>query len=116
MLFRWRRRTATQPILSAISPTSGSTAGGDTLTLTVNRLAVVTSVQLGAYACTDVVQDGATVTCTTPAVPSATYDVVVFGPGGLSAQYFSFTAGADALLLESGDYLLLESGDRLLLE
>lgn len=115
----WRRRTETQPELTAATPTSGSAAGGDTLTLTVNRLAEITSVQLGAYECTDVVQDGTTVTCTTPAVPAETYDVVALGPGGLSALYFHFTAtgsSADALLLETGDYLLLETGDRLLLE
>lgn len=116
-----RRRTPTQPTPTAVSPSSG--AEGETITITLApayRPAVVTSVQLGAYACTTVAQssDGATVTCVIAAgTPAATYDVIVFGPGGLGALYSSFTvAGGNGILTEASEPITTEAGDPLIQE
>ena len=73
------------PTVSAVSPTSGPTAGGTSVTITGTNLTGASAVHFGANAATGVVVNGATsVTATSPA-GTGTVDVTVTTPGGTSA-------------------------------
>ncbi|WP_330473090.1 IPT/TIG domain-containing protein [Terrabacter sp. C0L_2] len=74
------------PTLTGLSPTSGPTAGGGTVTLTGTGLTRATSVQFGSTTSTRVVVVSATtLRVTSPARPVGTVDVRVTTPGGSSA-------------------------------
>lgn len=129
---RGRAARKTRPILRtpageppgvvSVSPSTGSTGGGTTITITLDDYVTtygVVGVTVGDVPCTDVtVVDRTTVTAVTGARSALLVPVEVsnhWGTGVKNAA-FQYTTTGDALLLESGDYLLLESGDRLLLE
>jgi autotransporter-associated beta strand protein len=79
--------TSAAPTLTAITPAAGSALGGTTVTLTVSNVDVTPVVTFNGVAATSVVRiDASTVTCVTPAMPSAdaTADVMVT-VGGQSA-------------------------------
>lgn len=66
------------PTVSGVAPTSGTTAGGTTITITGTLFAPGATVTIGGAACTDVVVVSATsITCVTPAGTSGAKDVVV---------------------------------------
>lgn len=110
------------PRLDAVSPTSGTTAGGTALTLTGNSFdGRPLSVSVGGAAATSVTRVSATqVTCVTPAGVAGAADVAISTPGGTATRSGAFTYNApptgNALLTEAGDTLTTEAGDRLLLE
>ena len=80
------------PTLTAISPTSGSTAGGTSITITGTDFTGATGVSIGGAACTNVVVvDATTITCTTPAGTAGTASVLVTTPGGTNAANTLFT-------------------------
>jgi len=77
---------AIAPSVSSISPTSGSTAGGMSLTITGTALTGATGVTVGGVAATNVtVVSDTTITATTPAGSAGTVDVRVTTAGGTSA-------------------------------
>lgn len=101
------------PRLDAVSPTSGTTAGGTTLTLTGNSFdGRPLSVSVGGAAATSVTRVSATqVTCVTPAGVAGAADVAISTPGGTATRSGAFTylAGFDPTtlswnLLQRGSY------------
>ncbi|WMT72491.1 Ig-like domain repeat protein [Bradyrhizobium sp. Ash2021] len=77
---------AIAPSVSSVSPTSGSTAGGTSLTITGTALTGATGVTVGGAAATNVtVVNDTTVTATAPARSAGTVDVRVTTAGGTSA-------------------------------
>ena len=76
-----------QPTVTSISPTTGSTAGGTTVTITGTGLTGATAVRFGGTAATGVtVVNGTTVTATSPAHIAGAHNVFVVTPGGTSAS------------------------------
>ena len=72
--------------MTALSPTHGAAAGGNTVTLTGTDLTGTTAVHFGANAATGVtVVNATTVTATAPAgTAGSTVDVTATTPGGTS--------------------------------
>jgi large repetitive protein len=80
------------PIVSAVSPASGATAGGNSVTITGGNLTGATSVSFGTIAATSFsVGSAAQITAIAPAGTAGTVDVTVTTPNGTSA-----TSAADA--------------------
>ena len=73
------------PAVTGISPTSGPTAGGATVTITGTSFVGVTGVQFGSTAATYTVNSPTQITATSPA-GTGTADVTVTTPGGTSAR------------------------------
>jgi uncharacterized delta-60 repeat protein len=84
--------TLSAPTVTAISPTSGSTAGGTSVTLTGTNFTGATGVTIGGAAATGVsVVSATSITCTTPAGTAGTASVVVTTAGGSNAANTLFT-------------------------
>ncbi len=80
------------PTVSAVSPTSGSTAGGTSITITGTNLGNASAVTVGSTACTNVVVVSATsITCTTPTGTAGTASIVVTSSGQSNAANTLFT-------------------------
>ena len=76
----------TAPLISSISPNSGPTAGGTTVTISGTGFAAGATVKFGNTAATNVnVLGSTTITAVTPARTSGSVNVVVTNPGGQSA-------------------------------
>jgi acid phosphatase len=76
----------TAPAISSLSPTSGPTGGGTTVTISGTGFAVGATVSFGGTAATNVnVVGSTTITAVTPAHASGAVNVVVTNPGGQSA-------------------------------
>ncbi len=85
------------PTVSSISPTSGPTAGGTSVTITGTNLTGATAVTIGGTAATSVVVVNATtITATTPAGTAGTASVRVTTAGGTNAANNLFTYAAPA--------------------
>jgi formylglycine-generating enzyme required for sulfatase activity len=93
------------PTLASVSPTSGPTTGGTTITLTGTNLTGATGVTVGGVAATSVtVVNDTTVTAVTPAGTAGAKTVAVTTPGGTApaAGAFSYvTVPSWATLLEA---------------
>ncbi|WP_441599467.1 IPT/TIG domain-containing protein [Ensifer sp. 2TAB8] len=75
-----------QPAVTAVSPTSGPTAGGTTVVITGNNLLNATSVAFGGTAATGyTINSNTQITATAPAGTAGTVDITVTSPGGTSA-------------------------------
>jgi IPT/TIG domain-containing protein len=89
---------ATTPVLTTVSPTSGPTSGGTSVTLTGRNFASGTTVSFGGVAATNTtVVSGTQVKAVTPAHAEGSVGVVVTNPGGQSATLangFRFVAPA----------------------
>ncbi len=73
------------PTVTGVSPASGSTAGGQHVTITGTGFAAGATVTVGGQAATSVqVDSGTQITATTPAHPAGVADVVVTTIGGSS--------------------------------
>ena len=74
--------------MTALNPTHGAAAGGNTVTLTGTDLTGTTAVHFGANAATGVtVVNATTVTATAPAgTAGSTVDVTATTPGGTSSD------------------------------
>jgi hypothetical protein len=111
------------PGVLSVSPSSGSAAGGTTITITLDSYITsygVVGVRVGGVAATSVaIVDRTTITAVTPAGTQGRLVPVKvtnhWGTGVKNAAY-TYAATGDALLQENGDYLLQETGDRLLQE
>ncbi len=86
------------PTVAAVSPSSGTTAGGTTVTVTGSGFAAGAGVSFGGTAATGVVVSSATsITATTPAHAAGAVDVVVTNSDGLNGRLtggFTFNAPA----------------------
>jgi len=86
------------PVISAITPTSGPTAGGTTVQANGSGLATVTSVRIGGIQATNLQHTGDTVlTFTTPASAAGTKAVVAANAAGDSNATVGFTYVAPTL-------------------
>ena len=78
--------TVARPTVTGISPSTGPTAGGTSVTITGTNLTGATAVRFGTRAATAVVVvDAGHVRATAPAGVAGTVDVTVTTPGGTSA-------------------------------
>src|SRR6185503_380715 len=93
------------PTLTAVSPTSGPTAGGTTITLTGTNFVSGATVRVGGTAATNVTFVSATqLTARTPAGTAGARDVQVTNPDGQSATRtgaFTYTAPSTVPTLTS---------------
>ncbi|ABE40229.1 Outer membrane autotransporter barrel [Rhodopseudomonas palustris BisB5] len=92
------------PVVTSISPASGPSAGGTSVTITGSNLAGATAVSFGGAAATAVsVTSATTITATTPAHAAGAVDVTVTTPGGSStgAGLFSYIVAATTTTLTS---------------
>lgn len=78
--------------MTAISPASGTTAGGTSVTITGTNLTDATAVTIGGVSVTSfTVVNATTITTTTPAGTAGTASVVVTTPGGNNAPNTLYT-------------------------
>jgi len=83
------------PTVTGVSPASGSSAGGDTVTITGTSFTSATDIEFGAIPATSfIVQDDSHITAVTPGETAGTTDVTVVNPTGTSAvtsaDHFSY--------------------------
>jgi uncharacterized repeat protein (TIGR02543 family) len=80
------------PTVTAISPSSGTTAGGTSVTITGTGFTGATGVTIGGSACTPLSATSASsVTCTTAAHAAGTVSVLVTTPGGTNTVNTLYT-------------------------
>ena len=79
------------PTLSSLTPTSGTTAGGTSVTLTGTNLSGTSAVTFGGTAATVISASSTTTVVSTPAHSAGLVDVVVTTPGGSSTLTNAFT-------------------------
>ena len=88
--------TTPAPTVTNVNPTSGSTAGGTSVTITGTNLSTATSVHFGATAGAITSHSATQVVATSPAHAAGTVDVTVTTGGGTSAtssaDHFTYTA------------------------
>ncbi|MBK9963558.1 MAG: IPT/TIG domain-containing protein [Holophagales bacterium] len=89
---------ATGPVVSTISPGTGTTAGGTSVTIAGSGFVALATVTIGGTAATSVNVDSATsITAVTSAHVAGVVDVVVTNPGGESGTLpagYTYVAGA----------------------
>ncbi len=91
--------TPPAPTVTSVSPTSGTTAGGTSVTITGTNLTGASDVEFGATAAASYTVDNDTqITATSPAESAGTVDITVTTSGGTSAtnagDQYTFTAPA----------------------
>ena len=90
--------TQAAPVVSSVSPSAGSTAGGTTVTISGGGLAGATSVHFGGAAGSIVSSSPTQIVATSPGSAAGGVDVTVTTPGGTSAtgsaDRFTFTQAA----------------------
>ena len=85
-------KTAPAPTVTSLSPNSGTTAGGTSVTITGTNFTGATSVTFGGNAATNVtVVNATTITATTPAGTAGTASVIVTTPGGSNSANSLYT-------------------------
>jgi hypothetical protein len=72
------------PVITAVSPTSGTHLGGKTVTITGTNFKLVTSVKFGTAAATFTVNSATKITVKTPAHAKGTVDIRVTTKYGTS--------------------------------
>ena len=103
------------PTVTGVSPNTGSSAGGTSVTITGTNFSGVSAVQFGTVAATGYTVNSATqITATSPAESASTVNVSVTTPGGTSAvnapgDQFTFSTSS------SGSYYSLVTGNPALL-
>jgi len=83
----------TPPVITSLSPSSGSTAGGTIVTITGTNFTGATSVTINGKAATPIkVVDNSTITCKAPVnLIAGPVDVIVTTGGGPSSAFSSYT-------------------------
>jgi hypothetical protein len=92
------------PTVSAVNPSSGTTAGGTTVTITGTNVTGATTVTFGGTAATSyTVNSAIQITATTPAHAAGTVDVAVTTPAGTATSTggFAYDAPTPAITLVS---------------
>jgi hypothetical protein len=93
---------ALAPAITAISPTSGSTAGGTSVTISGTLFTGATAVTIGGVAVTGLaVVNDTTITATTPAGTTGAKNVVVTAPEGTGTGSGLFTYVASTLSIDA---------------
>lgn len=88
------------PVLSGISPASGTIAGGTAVTITGTNLTGATGVSIGGVPATGFTINGATsISATTPANRAGAVDIVVTAPGGSGTLANGFTYQPETLVI-----------------
>ena len=102
----------TAPIISGVSPSSGPTNGGTTVTISGTGFANGATVSFGGTAASNVTVVGSTtITAVTPAHSGGNVNVVVTNPGGESAnKNKAFTYSGDALTASNSMSIRLLAG------
>lgn len=78
--------SALAPTFTSVTPSTGTTAGGTSVTIVGTKLTGTTSVTFGGTAATSVVVvDDTHVTCVTPAKTSGAKDIVITAEGSVTA-------------------------------
>ena len=99
---------ATAPTVTAMNPTSGSTAGGTTVTITGTNLAGATAVKFGGVAAAIQSDTSTQIVVTSPAGTAGTVDVMVTTANGTSAassaDRFTYAAPVTATSATVGLY------------
>ena len=89
---------AAAPTVTGISPTSGATAGGTSVTITGTNLTGATAVKFGTTSATINTNNATQITATSPAGSAGQVDITVVTAGGTSAtsasDKFTYVAGA----------------------
>jgi hypothetical protein len=94
------------PTLTSVSPSTGSTAGGNVVTITGTNFTGATNVTFGGIAATSVRNVTATsITCNTPARAAGPASVLVTTPGGTNAPNTLFAYVVPSPLAALGAYL-----------
>ena len=90
----------TPPVITSLSPSSGSTVGGTIVTITGTNFTGATSVTINGKAATPIkVVDNTTITCKAPVSTSAgPVDVIVTTGGGPSSAFSSYTYVTPAII------------------
>jgi hypothetical protein len=90
----------TPPVITSLSPSTGSIAGGTIVTITGTNFTGATSVTIGGKAATPIkVVDNTTITCKAPVSTSAgPVDVIVTTGGGPSSAFLSYTYITPAII------------------
>ncbi|MCA8911483.1 MAG: IPT/TIG domain-containing protein [Planctomycetes bacterium] len=83
--------SAQAPVITNISPTSGPSAGGQSVTITGTNMTGATSVTFDGNAATITGNTGTTIDVTTPAGTAGAIDVVVTTPGGSDTSTGGYT-------------------------
>lgn len=91
------------PVINSVSPTSGTNAGGTTVTINGSNLNYVMHVMFGGVPATDAVSvSSSQIVCTSPSVPSQTVSVQVRTPNGYSNyKDYTFTGASRTPTLTS---------------
>ncbi len=90
---------AAVPTVTGVSPATGSTAGGDTVTITGSNFTNALAVYFGGFPAPDfaIVSDSS-ITATSPVQAAGTFDITVVNPSGTSAtsaaDQFTYTAAS----------------------
>jgi hypothetical protein len=91
----------TPPMVTGVSPTTGSTVGGTAVTIAGASLGEATAVMFGSIAATITADSATSVTATAPAQGAGSVDVTVTTPGGPSptstADQFTYMAPQPAV-------------------
>lgn len=104
-------RAVAAPTVTSLNPSSGSTLGGTSVTITGTDLTGATGVTIGGVAATSVIVNSATsITATTPAGTAGTASVVVTTPAGSNAANTAYTYVAPASNNANLTGLTLSSG------
>ncbi|MFM7251599.1 MAG: IPT/TIG domain-containing protein, partial [Ilumatobacteraceae bacterium] len=108
------------PVVSSLSPASGTWKGGTSVTVSGELLDLATQVLFGTTPATSFsVNANGTITAVTPPLPVGTVDVTVVTPGGTSAvsdsTTFSYFVPRPVVTSVSPSYGLLAGGDTITL-
>jgi hypothetical protein len=82
------------PTVTGLSPSSGSTAGGTSVTITGTNFTNASAVTFGTTSASFTVVSSTTIQATTPAHTAGTVDVTIATPGGTAATQFTYVAPA----------------------
>jgi alpha-tubulin suppressor-like RCC1 family protein len=82
----------TAPVISGVAPSSGSTLGGTTITITGTDLAGTTQVKVGGVSATGIVATATLVKAVTAASTAGLKDVAVTTAGGTATKVGAFTS------------------------
>jgi hypothetical protein len=95
---------AARPVITAISPDSGSVAGGSEVTITGTSLSGVTEVDFGAVAASFWINDDTSITAFSPAASAGTVHVtaVSYGLRSTTGAADQFTSVADPAAIVTG--------------
>lgn len=79
------------PVITSITPSTGSTAGGTAVTINGHDLLGATVVSFGGTTATSIVITDTRITCVTPAKTAGAKDVIVTTPAGSITSTGGFT-------------------------